>query len=76
MVDDALPIAGTPPAATLWMLGSGSQGNAAAIAHGERLLLLDAGVDLPVLLDRMRAADLHPWFVDEVLLSHGRPRAA
>ncbi len=56
---------------TLWMLGSGSQGNAAAIAHGERLLLLDAGVDLPVLLARMRAADLHPWFVDEVLLSHG-----
>ncbi|MDF1505250.1 MBL fold metallo-hydrolase [Roseisolibacter sp. H3M3-2] len=56
---------------SLWLLGSGSQGNAAAVAWGERLLLLDAGVDLPVLLARMRDADLHPWYVEEVLLSHG-----
>jgi phosphoribosyl 1,2-cyclic phosphodiesterase len=56
---------------TLWMLGSGSQGNAAALTCGERLLLLDAGVELPVLLARMREAELHPWFVEEVLLSHG-----
>ena len=60
-----------PFTVALWMLGSGSQGNAAAVALGERLLLLDAGVDLPVLLARMREADLHPWLVDEVLLSHG-----
>ncbi|MGZ8471421.1 MAG: MBL fold metallo-hydrolase [Gemmatirosa sp.] len=60
-----------PSEVTLWLLGSGSQGNAAAVVCGERLLLLDAGVDLPLLLDRMRAADLHPWFVEEVLLSHG-----
>ena len=55
----------------LWLLGSGSQGNVAALACGERLLLLDAGVELRVLLPRMQEAGLHPWFVEEVLLSHG-----
>jgi phosphoribosyl 1,2-cyclic phosphodiesterase len=66
-----MPIAPPDAPVTLWLLGSGSQGNAAAVTCGERLLLLDAGVDLPALLARMREADLHPWFVEEVLLSHG-----
>jgi phosphoribosyl 1,2-cyclic phosphodiesterase len=55
----------------LWLLGSGSQGNAAALQCGERLLLLDAGLELRALLPRMQAAGLHPWYVEEVLLSHG-----
>jgi phosphoribosyl 1,2-cyclic phosphodiesterase len=59
------------PGLRVWVLGSGSGGNAVAVAHGERLLLLDAGFELPILVDRLRQAGLHPWFVEEVVLTHG-----
>ena len=68
--DPARPSPPTP-GVTLWSLASGSQGNAAVVARGEQLLLLDAGLDLAALLGRFRLAGLHPWFVEEVLLSHG-----
>ena len=68
----AAPAAGgTTAPLQLWVLGSGSRGNALAVAHGERVLLLDAGFELPVLADRLQAAGLHPWFVEEVVLTHG-----
>lgn len=63
-----------PPAddaTRLWTLGSGSKGNAVVLARRGRLLMFDAGFELPVLVDRLRAAGLHPWDVDDVVLSHG-----
>jgi phosphoribosyl 1,2-cyclic phosphodiesterase len=55
----------------LWLLGSGSSGNALAVTHGEDILLVDAGYRLPVLVDRLRAAGLAPWYVSDVVLTHG-----
>jgi len=55
----------------LWVLGSGSGGNAAVVEHAGKYLLVDAGFKLPLLVDRLRAADIAPWFVDEVVLTHG-----
>ena len=55
----------------LWLLGSGSSGNALAVGHGEHILMVDAGFPLPVLTDRLRAAGLHSWFVSDVVLTHG-----
>lgn len=65
------PEARRTDAVAVWLLGSGSKGNAAVVAHAGRLLLLDAGFELPELVDRLHRAGLHPWSVDEVLLSHG-----
>ncbi len=73
------PTEGANPAASaagsdvprLWTLGSGSKGNATVLAHQGRLLMFDCGYELPVLVDRLRAAGLHPWDVDDVVLSHG-----
>lgn len=59
----------TPP--RLWTLGSGSKGNATVLAHRGRYLLFDCGYELPALVERLRAAGLHPWDVDDVVLSHG-----
>lgn len=56
---------------TLTILGSGSKGNAAVVEHGGRLLMLDAGFELPELVARLEAAGLHPWFIEDVVLSHG-----
>jgi phosphoribosyl 1,2-cyclic phosphodiesterase len=61
--------ADTPP--RLWTLGSGSKGNATVVAHGGRVLMFDCGYELPALVERLRAAGLHPWDVDDVVLSHG-----
>lgn len=55
----------------LWLLGSGSSGNALAVAHGEHILMVDAGFPLPVLTDRLRDAGLHSWLVSDVVLTHG-----
>ena len=55
----------------LWLLGSGSSGNALAVVYGEDILLVDAGYRLPVLVDRLRAAGLAPWYVSDVVLTHG-----
>jgi phosphoribosyl 1,2-cyclic phosphodiesterase len=60
-----------PPSTRLYTLGSGSKGNAAVVAHGTRLLMLDAGFELPELVARLHAAGLHPWDVEDVVLSHG-----
>ena len=55
----------------LWTLGSGSKGNATVLAHRGRHLLFDCGYELPELVRRLRLAGLHPWDVDDVVLSHG-----
>src|SRR5829696_4142160 len=59
------------PSTSLTILGSGSKGNAVVVAYGGRLLMLDAGFELPVLVARLEAAGLHPWYVEDVVLSHG-----
>jgi phosphoribosyl 1,2-cyclic phosphodiesterase len=83
--DFGAPTAGAHPAAAnaadpaahggdaprLWTLGSGSKGNATVLAHQGRHLMFDCGYELPVLVDRLRAAGLHPWDIDDVVLSHG-----
>jgi phosphoribosyl 1,2-cyclic phosphodiesterase len=33
--------------------------------------MFDCGYELPVLVDRLHAAGLHPWDIDDVVLSHG-----
>jgi phosphoribosyl 1,2-cyclic phosphodiesterase len=74
------PASTTAPGARtrLWTLGSGSRGNAVVVGHrppapdaAERLLMLDAGFELPELVARLRAAGLHPWDVEDVVLTHG-----
>ncbi|GJG86487.1 hypothetical protein tb265_16680 [Gemmatimonadetes bacterium T265] len=71
--DPARPPAESPRLASprLWSLGSGSKGNAIVLAHAGHHLMFDAGFELPVLVERLRAAGLHPWDVDDVVLSHG-----
>lgn len=66
------PTTPTPAASTrLWVLGSGSKGNAAVVGHGDAHVMIDAGFELPELVARLRAAGLHPWLVDDVVLTHG-----
>lgn len=55
----------------LWTLGSRSKGNATVLAHRGRHLMFDCGYELPALVERLRAAGVHPWDVDDVVLSHG-----
>ncbi len=66
-------VTSTTDAATprLWSLGSGSKGNAMVLAHAGHHLMFDAGFELPALVDRLRDAGLHPWDIDDVVLSHG-----
>jgi glyoxylase-like metal-dependent hydrolase (beta-lactamase superfamily II) len=65
------PAAGPDDVPRLWTLGSGSKGNASALVRAGRVLLFDCGYELPGLVERLRAAGLHPWDVDDVVLSHG-----
>jgi phosphoribosyl 1,2-cyclic phosphodiesterase len=67
--DAAVASLAAPP--RLWTLGSGSKGNAAVLSHRGRTLMFDCGYELPVLVDRLRLAGLHPWDVDDVVLTHG-----
>ena len=55
----------------LWTLGSGSKGNAVVLAHDGHHLMFDAGFELPALVERLHAVGLHPWDIDDVILSHG-----
>lgn len=55
----------------LWLLGSGSSGNAAVVEHGGRYLMIDAGFALPELVARLRSAEIAPALVDDVVLTHG-----
>jgi phosphoribosyl 1,2-cyclic phosphodiesterase len=58
-------------ATRLWILGSGSAGNAALIERGERRVLVDAGFELVELVARLREAGVAPATVDDVVLTHG-----
>jgi phosphoribosyl 1,2-cyclic phosphodiesterase len=66
-----LALASPTAASRLWVLGSGSGGNAALVEHGESRLLIDAGFELVELVARIRAADVAPATIDDVVLTHG-----
>ena len=55
----------------LQILGSGSAGNALLIRAGELHLLLDAGLPLDVLEERLDAARVSPRKLDAIALTHG-----
>lgn len=66
------------PTTFLTVLGSGSRGNAVVVGRrtddadaAPRCILLDCGFELPELVERLRAAGLHPWDVEAVVLTHG-----
>lgn len=65
------PCHGTSAPTCLWVLGSGSAGNAALVEHGGRRLLVDAGFDPVELVARLNAAGVPPATVDDVVLTHG-----
>ncbi|HET7457534.1 MAG TPA: MBL fold metallo-hydrolase [Gemmatimonadaceae bacterium] len=72
--DDDAAEAGTTvssPPTRLWVLGSGSGGNAALVEHGDSRLLIDAGFEIVDLVARIRAADAAPATIDDVVLTHG-----
>lgn len=54
----------------LFVLGSGSSGNAAVLRAGGTTVLLDAGLSARKLLTRLAAAGLSPEDLDAVLLTH------
>lgn len=53
------------------ILASGSQGNAALLWAGETVALVDAGLPVRVLSDRLTAANIGFRAIDHVLVSHG-----
>ncbi|MFL5578668.1 MAG: MBL fold metallo-hydrolase [Gemmatimonadaceae bacterium] len=65
------PSAGPSATTCLWVLGSGSAGNAALVEHAGRRVLIDAGFEPVELVARLRAAGVAPATVDDVVLTHG-----
>jgi phosphoribosyl 1,2-cyclic phosphodiesterase len=55
----------------LWILGSGSAGNAALVERDEHRVLVDAGFEPVELVARLREAGVAPATVDDVVLTHG-----
>ncbi|HEX6883942.1 MAG TPA: MBL fold metallo-hydrolase [Planctomycetota bacterium] len=55
----------------LQVLASGSGGNAALVRAGELALLLDAGLPIDALEQRLAAARLPPHRLDAIVLTHG-----
>ncbi|MAF66626.1 MAG: MBL fold metallo-hydrolase [Planctomycetes bacterium] len=55
----------------LQVLSSGSEGNAYLLRAGEVTVLVDAGLGVRVLSERMQAARLAPRAVDHLLVTHG-----
>lgn len=53
------------------VLGSGSRGNAALLHAGETLVLLDAGLPVRVLAERLEGARIGYRALDHVVLTHG-----
>lgn len=55
----------------LWILGSGSAGNAALVERDEHRILVDAGFEAVELVARLNDAGVAPATVDDVVLTHG-----
>jgi phosphoribosyl 1,2-cyclic phosphodiesterase len=54
----------------LWVLGSGSRGNAVVIESAGTRVLIDAGFAPPVLLDRLRTIDVAPESIEALVITH------
>jgi len=54
----------------MWLLGSGSRGNAVVLESGGSRLLVDAGFAPSILLDRMRRAEIAPESIEAVVVTH------
>lgn len=54
----------------IWMLGSGSRGNALLIEAGCSRVLVDAGFTPPVLVERLRAIEVAPESIEAVVITH------
>lgn len=54
----------------LWVLGSGSKGNALVLESAGRRLLIDAGFGPRVLAARMRGAGIAPESIEAVVVTH------
>lgn len=55
----------------LWVLGSGSDGNAAVIEEGDTRILVDAGFSGASLARRLAIAGVPPESIDALILTHG-----
>ena len=54
----------------VWLLGSGSRGNAVILESGGSRLLIDAGLAPSVLVARMRSVDIAPESIEAVVVTH------
>jgi phosphoribosyl 1,2-cyclic phosphodiesterase len=54
----------------LWMLGSGSRGNAVLLECGDSRVLVDAGFPATVIARRLRSIGVEPESVEAVILTH------
>jgi phosphoribosyl 1,2-cyclic phosphodiesterase len=54
----------------MWLLGSGSRGNAVVLESGGSRILVDAGFTPSVLVERMRSVDIAPESIEAVIVTH------
>jgi phosphoribosyl 1,2-cyclic phosphodiesterase len=54
----------------LWVLGSGSRGNAVVVESGECRVLIDAGFGPRILQKRMRSVGLRPESIEACIITH------
>jgi phosphoribosyl 1,2-cyclic phosphodiesterase len=54
----------------MWLLGSGSRGNAVVLESGGSRILIDAGFTASVLAERLRSVDIAPESIEAVIVTH------
>ena len=54
----------------LWMLGSGSRGNAVLLESGASRILIDAGFPASILTSRLRAIGIAPQSISHCVITH------
>lgn len=54
----------------MWLLGSGSRGNAVIIESGDTRVLVDAGFAASILVERMRSVEIAPESIEAVVVTH------
>lgn len=54
----------------MWLLGSGSRGNAVVLESGDTRLLVDAGFAPSILVERMRTVEIAPESISAIIVTH------
>lgn len=54
----------------MWLLGSGSRGNAVVLESGDTRILVDAGFAPSILVERMRSVEIAPESIQAVIVTH------